>query len=293
MVWHCARRAHQSLPLCKRWNPAAEHTFGYGGRIRTIWESHTSACCGPAGAPAEAMGSRAGASACSERLVVERADVKNLTRMTPAFGLTKPLNTVPASESAPGAVLGDLPVEGRVIVNPISGERIVIRVSGDQTAGKLLVFDLYLPPGAHVPARHVHPSQEECFTVISGRMSFRIGSLGWRAIQVCPGETLRVPAGAAHWFGNRGTQLMHARVEVRPALRMQELFETTEAIGRERPRQGRRRLRLTDLARIALEFDHEVAVPNAPAFLVRALLAPVAWLGRRRRSRATSSGRVL
>ena len=63
-------------------------------------------------------------------------------------------------------------VAGRVIDNPISGERIVIRESGVQTGGRLLSFDLFLPPGGHVPARHVHPIQEEQFTVVAGRMRF-------------------------------------------------------------------------------------------------------------------------
>src|SRR4051812_14096330 len=63
----------------------------------------------------------------------------------------------------------------RVIVNPASGERIVIRTSGAETGGRLLAFDLYLPPGAHVPARHVHPHQVESFTVLEGRMRFTIG----------------------------------------------------------------------------------------------------------------------
>jgi hypothetical protein len=40
---------------------------------------------------------------------------------------------------------------GRVIVNPISGERIVIRVSGAESDGELLVFELYLPPGGQAP----------------------------------------------------------------------------------------------------------------------------------------------
>ncbi|MBO0706281.1 MAG: hypothetical protein J2P39_13235, partial [Candidatus Dormibacteraeota bacterium] len=55
---------------------------------------------------------------------------------------------------------------GRVIENPVSGERIVIRRSGAETGGALLAFDLFLPPGAHVPAGHVHPEQEERFTVL-------------------------------------------------------------------------------------------------------------------------------
>lgn len=186
---------------------------------------------------------------------------------------------------------GAAPDDGRVIVNPVSGERIIIRVSGAETDGELLIFDLYLPPGCHVPARHVHPVQEERFTVVAGRMRFRLGRFGRRSLLARPGETLRIPPGAAHWFGNDGAGFAHARVEVRPALRMQELFETTEAIGRERPGRGRAamRPRLTDLARVVLEFQREVAVPEVPAFLVRVLLAPLAWLSRRN-VRATGTG---
>src|SRR5258705_12677210 len=117
--------------------------------------------------------------------------------------------------------------EGRVIVNPISGERVVIRVSGAQTGGELLIFVLYLPPGAHVPARHVHPVQEEQFTVLAGQMRFRVGRLGRRSILAHPGETVRVPAGAAHWVGNPGGQTSHARVEGRPAPRVGGVFVAT------------------------------------------------------------------
>src|SRR5919202_1072382 len=112
-----------------------------------------------------------------------------------------------------------IPAAGQVITNPISGERIVIRESAAQTGGRLLAFDLFLPPGAHVPARHVHPVQKEQFTVIAGRMRF---SLGRRTIVATPGDTVLVPAGTAHWFGNVGAGVAHARVEARPALRMEE-----------------------------------------------------------------------
>jgi quercetin dioxygenase-like cupin family protein len=175
---------------------------------------------------------------------------------------------------------------GRVIVNPISGERIVIRQSGAETGGKLLSFDLFLPPGGHVPAGHVHPVQEERFTVISGLMRFRLGR---QTILARPGETVLIPAGKAHWFGAAGAQVAHARVEVRPALRMEEFFAENETLSLAGRLGGTRLPRLSDLARILLEFQREVAVPYAPAFLVRALLAPLAWLGRRR-ARAADAG---
>ncbi len=179
----------------------------------------------------------------------------------------------------PGVADERAPAEGRVIENPISGERIVIRESGAMTGGRLLSFDLFLPPGGHVPARHVHPLQEERFTVVAGRMRFRLGR---HAVLADHGETVLVPAGTAHWFGNAGPDVAHARVEVRPALRTEELFERTEAVGRSGRLPGTRLPRLSDLADMLLEFQRELAVPSVPAFVVRAALAPLAWLGRRR-----------
>jgi 1,2-diacylglycerol 3-beta-galactosyltransferase len=170
--------------------------------------------------------------------------------------------------------------EDREICNPISGERIVIRQSGADTGGRLLSFDLFLPPGGHVPARHVHPGQEERFTVVRGRMRFRLGRR--RTVFADPGDTVVVPPGTAHWFGNAGEGESHARVEVRPALRLQEVFERSAAMEVVERFPGARTPRLLDLALFMLEFQQELAVPDVPAFLVKTFLAPLAWLGRRR-----------
>jgi len=159
---------------------------------------------------------------------------------------------------------------GRAIDNPISGERIVIRVTGAETGGELLAFDLYLPPGTSVPARHVHPIQEEQFTVVDGRLRF---SVGRTTLVADPGDTVRVPSGTAHWFENAGSTTAHARVEVRPALRMEELLETSGSLGR---------ARLPDLAQLLLDYQREIAAPFIPAPVMRAVLRPIAWFARRR-----------
>jgi mannose-6-phosphate isomerase-like protein (cupin superfamily) len=167
-----------------------------------------------------------------------------------------------------------------VIHNPISGERIVIRQSAAQTDGRLLSFDLFLPPGAHVPAGHAHPNQEERFTVLEGQMRFR---LGWRrSILARPGDTIVVPPGSAHWFGNAGEGVARARVEARPALRLQEVFERSAAMEVVERFPGARMPRITDLALFMTEFQRELTVPHVPAFLVKAFLAPLAWWARRR-----------
>jgi len=162
----------------------------------------------------------------------------------------------------------------------ISGERIVIRESGKNNGGELMSFDLFLPPGAHVPAGHVHPVQEERFTIVAGRMRFRLGR---RTILARPGETVRVPAGSDHWFGNDGEETSHARVEVRPALRMEELLEATAALGQAGHIPGTRLPLPSRLAVVLLDFHRELAIPHVSPLLTRVALAPLAWLGRRSR----------
>ena len=158
---------------------------------------------------------------------------------------------------------------GHVIDNPITGERIAIRQSGADTEGRLLSFDLFLPPGGHVPATHAHPVQEERFTVLSGQMRFKVGR---RTILAAPGETVLVAPGSIHWFANASDTVAVTRVEVRPALRTQELLERSGSIAHE----GRR---LRGLAALLLEFQRELAVPHVPAFIVRLCLTPLANLG--------------
>jgi len=170
---------------------------------------------------------------------------------------------------------------GQVIDNPISGERIVIRQSGADTHGRLLAFDLFLPPGGHVPATHAHPVQEERFTVVTGQMRFQIGR---RTMLAGAGRTIVVKPGTAHWFGNVGPDTALARVEIRPALRMQELLERSGAIGAGASSPVTLVPRLPDLALVLLEFERELAVPKIPAFLLRLFLKPLSWLARRRGS---------
>jgi quercetin dioxygenase-like cupin family protein len=165
----------------------------------------------------------------------------------------------------------------RVIDNPRSGERIVISQSGADTDGRLLAFDLFLQPGAHVPAGHSHPRQEERFTVVAGCIRFRLE----RQTVLAPrGTTLSVPPGTAHWFGNSGPDVAQLHVEVRPALRMQELLETT-AHRSTTPEAWWSRL--IDLALIPLDFQPELGVPHVPARLITAVLTPLAWLRQRPR----------
>ena len=81
-----------------------------------------------------------------------------------------------------------------------------------------------LAPDGHVPGAHVHPEQEERFHVLEGTMKFR---MGLRRIVAQAGDTVVVPAGRVHRFANGGDETARCRVEVVPALDMEQLLETT------------------------------------------------------------------
>src|ERR671917_2726048 len=107
---------------------------------------------------------------------------------------------------------------GDVIENPVTGEREVVRVGTEDSGGDLLVVDGYVKPGGAVTGEHVHPSIDEDFTVLRGRVGFRIDG---RESIAEPGECLHVPAGTAHDWWNAGDEEAHVMVEIRPGARFE------------------------------------------------------------------------
>ncbi|MGZ6643444.1 MAG: cupin domain-containing protein [Solirubrobacteraceae bacterium] len=168
---------------------------------------------------------------------------------------------------------------GQSITNPVSGERFTFLRTAADTGGELLEFLLELTPDGAVPGAHVHPEQTETFHVVEGTMAFR---LGLRRVVAGPGETVTVPAGKVHKFSNAGDETAVVRVEVRPALDMERLFETTVALAREGRTLRSGMPKPLHLALFVRRFAREVRAPFPPPAVVGLLLWPLAALARRR-----------
>ena len=168
---------------------------------------------------------------------------------------------------------------GQIIENPVSGERIHFLRTATDTDGELLEFELELSADGHVPGAHVHPEQEERFHVLEGTMKFR---LGMRTIVAGAGESVVVPAGRVHKFANGGDTPARARVEVVPALDMEQLLETTVELAHEGRVTRTGMPKPLHLALFVRRFEREVRAPFPPAWVVRATMAPLAALARRR-----------
>jgi mannose-6-phosphate isomerase-like protein (cupin superfamily) len=166
---------------------------------------------------------------------------------------------------------------GQTITNPVSGERITFLQTARDTDGELLEFELELTPDGKVPGAHVHPVQEERFHVLAGRMKFR---RGWRRVVAEAGETVVVPAGTVHRFANAGAEVARCRVEVVPALDMEQLLETTVELAMEGNVTRSGMPRPLHLALFVQRFRREVRAPFPPAWLVAALMGPLRAIAR-------------
>jgi quercetin dioxygenase-like cupin family protein len=175
---------------------------------------------------------------------------------------------------------------GQTLENPVTGERFTFTHTAATTNGELLAFDFALRPGGAVPVPHVHPIQTERFEVLEGLMRFRIGLY---TLTTGPGEVIEVPPGVMHSFANAGDEEARLRVEVRPALAMEDMFAEVIAMARA-GRMTKRGLprNVLDFAALARKYDREAHGPFMSVGVQRALLAPVVGAARRQRARVAA-----
>jgi len=161
---------------------------------------------------------------------------------------------------------------GQTLANPVTGERFTFTHTAATTGGELLAFDFALRPGGAVPMPHVHPIQTERFEVTAGRVRFRVG-LRTRIAE--PGDIVEVAPGVMHSFANASGDEARMRIEVRPALDMEEMFAEVISMA-EAGRMGRRGLPRNplQLAALARRYDRVAHAPLLSVAVQRALLAP-------------------
>jgi len=176
---------------------------------------------------------------------------------------------------------------GQTLENPITGERFTFTHTAATTDGELLAFDFALRPGGAVPIPHVHPIQTERFEVTEGQMRFKVG---FRTVIAGPGDVVEVEPGVSHSFANAGDEEARLRVEVRPALAMEDMFADVISMAQAGQMNDRGMPRnLLDLALLARTYDQEAHAPVLGVRMQRILLAPLVWFARRRGARRAAT----
>jgi quercetin dioxygenase-like cupin family protein len=165
---------------------------------------------------------------------------------------------------------------GDVIENPVTGERVVVRVGTEESGGESLVAEVFVEPGGAVAAEHVHPAIEEYFTVIRGRVGFLLNG---RETIAEIGQRLHVPAGMVHDWWNAGDEEALITVEIRPGGRFEEMILNLFGLAQDGKTNARGMPNLLQAALFAKEFEdvlYFTKPPRAGQKILFAALAPIA-----------------
>jgi quercetin dioxygenase-like cupin family protein len=167
----------------------------------------------------------------------------------------------------------DSPATGfRPIFNPATGETITYTAIAEDSHGQLVRFNWRSVPGG-VITEHIHPRQQEQFTIVAGEARFTLNGTEHVAR---PGETVVIPAGVPHSVANPGPAEIDGVVERRPALQAKEFHEalaglvaegkTTPAGAPKNPLQ---------LGATFWHFRHESRITTTPIWVQNLILPPL------------------
>lgn len=123
----------------------------------------------------------------------------------------------------------DVAHAGQVLVNPVSGERVVFAATAADTGGASLRWEHGLRPGARIPA-HYHPHQTERFEVLEGTVTIRVGS---RTQPYGPGAVVTVARAETHALRNHSAGDVRLGCLLEPALRTEDYFEAVFTLAAE------------------------------------------------------------
>ena len=124
------------------------------------------------------------------------------------------------------------PSAGRVIENPVTGERLTFLATAEQTGGDLLKVKSELPAGSPGVPMHYHLAFTERFEVLDGRLDMRIGSKK-NHIVLTAGQSAFAPLYTPHRFWNGSDEPVVFVGEIRPARKMERSLRVAHGLARD------------------------------------------------------------
>jgi len=166
---------------------------------------------------------------------------------------------------------------GDAFNNPITGEYGAVRLGTEDTPDKRVVTDLRVHPGGAVIGEHVHPSIDERFTVVSGKIGYRLDGKEGVATG---GDVLEIMRGQVHDWWNAGDDEARVIVEVMPADRFELMISTLFGLANDGKTNKKGVPNPLQMAVIAQEFADIVQFMNPPPFMQNVLFGILAPIGR-------------
>lgn len=163
------------------------------------------------------------------------------------------------------------------VENPVTGERFRFHTRPDDPDTDPLALDIWASPEMSPLAEHVHPRQDETFTVHAGKIEvIRNGE----ASTYSSGREITVKAGTPHSWANAGASRLHLTVRFQPGLETEAFLRDLATLAR---RGEVRADGAPSLLRVAALYDaygydllHLASPPLAVQKVVFRALIPVA-----------------
>lgn len=138
----------------------------------------------------------------------------------------------------------------------------VLRSAAD-TRGQEIELEASYAPHSPRPPEHFHPNQRESFEILQGEF---VACVGGETRIYCTGDRFEIPAGVPHWMHNIADGPGKLLWRIRPALRSQEMLETTFRSPGRASGDGRIRAAMRTLA-LLYNFREEIRLTRPPAWI--------------------------
>lgn len=168
--------------------------------------------------------------------------------------------------------------QGDQITNMRTGQKMIFLKTAAETNGQLLEIECFSPPTDVKEPEHIHPMQENIFRMIVGSCVFSIE--GNEQI-VNAGHIISIPPETRHRFWNTGDTIAHYIQEFRPALHIDEFFETFFALSRDGKLDNNGKPNFFHASLIMLKHRNDIRVTNPPwalQLLTYCALSPFGYL---------------
>jgi len=164
---------------------------------------------------------------------------------------------------------------GKEIAAPQLGLRLRFVDVATDTGGELLRLEVFVDPDQPVFGKHMHPRQEERVEVLSGGLRGQVGGEG-KVLNA--GDAFAVSATVMHHWLSQPGEPTHLRVEFRPALRTEVVFETLIGVASEGKVRRNGMPRLLQAAVFIQEYGEELyfPIPGPIKAVLAKVVAPVA-----------------
>lgn len=159
-------------------------------------------------------------------------------------------------------------------IENVLGEKLTFKSIVEEPDGDKVLGEAFIQPGAG-PAMHVHYKQDECFTVIRGKLGYQFE--GEEPRYAGPGEPAFFERGKPHRFWNAGEEVLHCEAWLKPAntiiFFLSALYDAQNKSGKAEPEPF-------DGAYLLTRYRSEYSMSEMPGFVRHFIIPTTYFIGK-------------